>query len=61
MKKTEKIQQLITWLNETSEKKITMSIPKGWKSAVETMTKNKIFFTAKQEDNLIFTFTRIND
>lgn len=59
MSKSEKIQELLNRLNHHNSDSILLEIPKGWKSAVETMSKNKIFFTAKQEDGLIFTFTRI--
>ena len=59
MSKAQKIQQLINWLNQSNDAEIMMKIPNGWKSAAETMSKNKIFFTAKQEEGLIFTFTRI--
>ncbi len=59
MSKAEKIQQLINWLNQSNDQVTMMRIPKGWKSAVETMSENKIFFKAKHEQGLIYTFTKI--
>ena len=59
MSKKEKIQQLINWLNQSNDEVIMFRIPKGWKSAVETMSENEIFFKAKHEQGLIYTFTRI--
>ena len=58
MSKAEKIQQLINWLNQSNDEEIIMRIPKGWKSAVETMSENKIFYNAKHEQGLIYTFKK---
>ena len=59
MSKAEKIQHLINCLNQSNDEVIMFRIPKGWKSAVETMSKNEIFFKAKHEEGLIYTFTKI--
>ena len=40
-----KIQQIIYWIDGRDN--ITLGLPKGYKKAVETMTKNKIFYTGK--------------
>ena len=50
MSKTEKIQQLINWLNESNDEQIIMMIPKGLKSAAETMSKKKILLTCGKKN-----------
>jgi hypothetical protein len=63
MKQTERIQQVLSWLSESKEDNgiITLTLPKGFKKAVETINKNKMFFTCEHFFGTTWKFKKIKE